>query len=97
MQHISGESIILRVWRWPSLFLPLLLFSMQAAAGVGFNAPVKYAVGGSPFLRAVADFNGDGRPDLATSAQTNQRQRLRENLLYGGGGARVHHLCGALR
>ena len=41
-----------------------------ASAGVGFNAPVKYAVGGSPFLRVVADFNGDGKPDLASSDAT---------------------------
>jgi hypothetical protein len=36
---------------------------------VGFQAAVNYAAG-SGFL-AVGDFNGDGRPDLATANSSN--------------------------
>ena len=46
------------------------LVATVVSAGVGFNAPVKYPVGGSPNLRVVSDFNNDGKPDLASSDST---------------------------
>ena len=54
------------------------------SAGVGFNAPVKYPVGGSPFLRVVADFNADGKPDLASSDSTGNTVEVLINNGSGG-------------
>jgi hypothetical protein len=47
----------------------LLVFSVSkpANATVGFQPPVSYPVGTGPAAVAVADFNGDGTPDLAVA------------------------------
>jgi hypothetical protein len=37
-----------------------------------FQSPVAYAVGSSPLSLVTSDFNGDGRPDLATANSTDQ-------------------------
>src|SRR5438067_924901 len=39
----------------------------QSPPPVSFAAVVNYAVGTNPHSLALADFNGDGRPDLATA------------------------------
>ena len=62
----------------------LALVATVASAGVGFNAPVKYPVGGSPFLRVVADFNADGKPDLASSDSTGNTVEVLINSGSGG-------------
>ena len=48
----------------------LAVAATVVSAGVRFNTPVKYPVGGSPNLRVVSDFNNDGKPDLASSDST---------------------------
>jgi len=38
-----------------------------SAQSIPFNGPRDYPVGGSPQSVVVGDFNGDGRPDIATA------------------------------
>jgi hypothetical protein len=46
----------------------VLLDATAPKAGVpGFAAQADFATGGTPFSVAVADFNGDGKPDLAVA------------------------------
>lgn len=84
MRYLSGEPITGRVLRRAAFCLAVFTLSMQAVAGVGFNAPVKYPVGGSPFLRVVADFNNDGRPDLAASDSNGSTVQVLMNDGNGG-------------
>jgi hypothetical protein len=44
---------------------PSVTQQVNAAVGTGFATPVSYGVGTEPYGVAVADFNGDGLPDLA--------------------------------
>ena len=44
-----------------------LLYSFQAQAQASFFQPPTFAGGGAPFATPfVADFNGDGKPDILT-------------------------------
>jgi len=45
--------------------LVVLPMEYSAAATVGFKAAQSYSVGTAPEMTAVADFNNDGKPDLA--------------------------------
>jgi hypothetical protein len=45
----------------------LLNSSVRGAAGPSFGPAVSFAVGKHPISVAVADFNGDGRPDLVVA------------------------------
>ena len=51
----------------------LILFSLKtsAAATLGFQPAVTYAVGKAPKGVATGDFNGDGKPDLAVANSGN--------------------------
>jgi hypothetical protein len=84
MKWILGELNHARACRRAALMFPLFTLSLQAFAGVGFNAPVKYSVGGSPNLRVVADFNNDGRPDLAASDSSGDTVQV---LMNNGNGS----------
>src|SRR5947209_8305615 len=55
-------------------------------SAVSFSAPVSYDVGNfsQPLSVAVADFNGDGKPDLAAMDQGNNNVSV---LLGNGDGA----------
>jgi hypothetical protein len=58
----------------------------RAYFAITFAGPTDYAVDGAPLTDpAVADFNGDGKPDLAT-AHTGQDENTLSVLLNGGGG-----------
>jgi hypothetical protein len=46
-------------------FLVLLSLGHSASATVGFKPAQSYAVGTAPEMAAVADFNTDGKPDIA--------------------------------
>jgi len=68
--------------------LPKLAFVLSllfAAAGSvqarGFLPPVKYPVGMHPVDAAVADFNGDGKPDVAVANNTGNSI----SILFGNG------------
>jgi uncharacterized protein (TIGR03437 family) len=59
--------------------------------GGGFSEPINSPVSDSPLLGEVADFNGDGLPDLAVSLNVllnPQGYRGRAAILYGDGGGR---------
>ena len=45
----------------------LLLAAPALPQSVDFNTPVNYYAGPNPTMAAVADFNGDGKPDLAVA------------------------------
>ncbi len=45
----------------------LLNTTAPGAASIGFNPPTGPSVGNNPFDLVVCDFNGDGKPDLATA------------------------------
>ena len=45
----------------------LLLAAPALPQSVNFNTPVTYPIGPNPTMTAVADFNGDGKPDLAVA------------------------------
>src|ERR1700704_3335419 len=45
--------------------LVLLSLGHSAIATVGFKSAQSYAVGTAPEMAAVADFNNDGKPDIA--------------------------------
>jgi hypothetical protein len=49
--------------------------------GGSFGAPVNYAVGSAPSALAIADFNGDGKPDVAVA----NFQSSTVSVLYGNG------------
>jgi hypothetical protein len=63
----------------PRLFTPIRFFSilalvvvfftsiLSAQSSPVFNGPRDYPVGTSPNSMVVGDFNGDGRPDIATA------------------------------
>src|SRR5947209_2185766 len=44
-----------------------LLEDRTLLSGVSFAPPISYGVGTAPGAVAVADFNGDGKPDLAVA------------------------------
>jgi len=49
------------------------VFLLLANAGDGrLLPPVSYAITGNPDALAVADFNGDGLPDLAVTSAENE-------------------------
>lgn len=48
-----------------AVLLVLLPLGHSASATVGFQAAQSYAVGTAPQMAAVADFNNDGKPDIA--------------------------------
>jgi len=49
----------------PAACLALVLVLSSLTQARGFLPPVNYPVGGNPYAAAVADFNGDGKLDLA--------------------------------
>jgi FG-GAP-like repeat len=68
-----------------SPLLPFLLSGNQtASAAVSFSSPVSYAVGTGPIEVVVADFNGDGKPDLAVANAGSNNISI---LLGNGNGA----------
>jgi hypothetical protein len=68
-----------------------------------FRAPVTYDVGASPYTVAVGDFNGDGKPDLATADYYDNTARIllgngdgtfRPGATYGVGVLPIHVAVG---
>jgi len=58
----------------------LVVPTLSALNNPIFNGPQDYPVGGTPNSVVVADFNGDGRPDIATANQaTNNVSVLLQN------------------
>jgi hypothetical protein len=56
----------------PGTTVSVLLYSTPTGSGTAsFTAPQTFTVGTGPFAVAVADFNGDGKPDLAVETGTN--------------------------
>ena len=45
----------------------LLNITAPGAASPSFGAQQKYSVGNTPYDVAAADFNGDGKPDIAVA------------------------------
>ncbi len=68
---------------WVRLGILLLLVAPFLQAQPVFNAPRDYLVGASPQAVVVADFNGDGRPDIATANSTSNNISI---LLQNGDG-----------
>src|SRR4051794_36388554 len=63
----------------------------RAYFAISFGTPTNYAIGGEPVTPpAVADFNGDGKPDLAT-AHTTEGENSLSVLLNNGSGAFPTH------
>jgi FG-GAP-like repeat/FG-GAP repeat len=72
-------NIISKIWRKGKdlqdslfFFLAILAISTVPASGaqtIPFNGPRDYVVGSYPQSVVVGDFNGDGRPDIATANQ----------------------------
>jgi hypothetical protein len=50
--------------------LALGVVASSANSGMSFASPLNYATARAPFFVAIADLNGDGRPDLAVGAKT---------------------------
>jgi hypothetical protein len=63
----------------------LLLNNSILGAGIIFSAPTSVAIGSAPRGLAVADFNGDGRPDLAVSRTNADNAAVRLNTTAPGG------------
>jgi hypothetical protein len=71
---LSTPATRLRLCSVSGLFLALLLLSGAVAASAQtsmFSGPRDYVVGAYPESVVVADFNGDGRPDVATANQVS--------------------------
>jgi hypothetical protein len=69
---LDGDGTLdLAVAHWgPEYGLHGSFVSILTGKGDGtFNAPVKFAVDSQPVQLIVADFNGDGKPDIATANQ----------------------------
>ncbi len=63
---------------------PEMLEDRTLLSAVSFSPPASYPVGQGPYSVAVGDFNGDGKPDLATSNSVTQDVSL---LLGNGDGS----------
>src|SRR5450631_3817836 len=61
--------------RWAASLLGCVLAaaSVSASAQIAFQAQLAFATVPSPSAVAVGDFNGDGNPDLAVTAEGNNR------------------------
>lgn len=51
----------------PMLLTALLPLCPTVGLAIEFASPVSYSVGASPSAAVVADFNGDGHPDIAVA------------------------------
>ncbi|MFN7944378.1 MAG: FG-GAP-like repeat-containing protein [Blastocatellia bacterium] len=60
----------------------------------GFAAPVTYAIGSFPRGLVAADFNGDGKPDLAATSEGGNKVSVRFNDGAGGLGAATDYTVG---
>jgi len=66
----SGVQSLKANYLGDGVFLPntsVLTQTVNAVAGTGFAAPVSYSLGANPRNVVVADFNGDGKADLAVA------------------------------
>ena len=69
-------------WVTPLLGCLLAAASLSASAQIAFQAQLAFATIPNPSAVAVGDFNGDGNPDLAVTAEGNNRVYI-----YDGSGA----------
>ncbi len=69
-------------WATPLLGCLLAAASLPASAQIAFQAQPAFATIPNPSAVAVGDFNGDGNPDLAVTAEGNNRVYI-----YNGNGA----------
>lgn len=67
--------------------ITLLLFSASLSAQIAFDPATDYAVGTSPAGVALADFNGDQRPDMAVTGDAPDRVSILLNTGNGTFGA----------
>lgn len=61
--------------------------ALSVASARGFLPAVNYAVGDHPVSAVVADFNGDGKPDLAVANQNDDTV----SVLFGSGDGTFQH------
>src|SRR2546426_8404533 len=77
------------------VLLSTALPGVVSAACPGFATPTNYNAGSGPYWAVVADFNGDGRPDLAIANSGSNNVSI---LLGNGDGsfaAPVNYAAGA--
>jgi hypothetical protein len=77
-----------------ALFATCLAIPLAAAAQFSFSGPASYAPGNRPDGIAFADFNGDGRADMAVSSDTPDKVVIFLNTGSGSFGAGVAYQTG---
>ena len=65
-----------------------VLKNRSTIGNIDFETHVDYPVGDAPLIAAIADLNGDGRPDIITANSSSDKISIREKYDRGFRGPR---------